>query len=117
MAFNWAMACVAADHVQQGTASYYADKFVGRATASGETYRHESLTAAHRTLPFGTCVKVTRLSNGRTVLVRVNDRGPFGEGRVIDLSRAAAAHLRLLPAGLARVEVRTVPSQHCAEDP
>ncbi len=115
MAFGWAVACAAAYPAQQGTASYYADKFAGRATASGEIYRHESLTAAHRTLPFGSCVKVTRLSDGRTVLVRVNDRGPFKKNRVIDLSRAAAARLGLLRAGLARVEVERMPARHCTE--
>lgn len=91
-----------------GVASYYADKYNGRPTASGETFDNGKLTAAHRTLPFGTTVRVTNLDNGRSVVVRVNDRGPFVKGRIIDLSRAAAKRLDMINAGLARVKVETV---------
>jgi len=91
-----------------GIASYYAAKYHGRTTASGETFDNGKLTAAHRTLPFGTTVRVTNLTNGRSVTVRVNDRGPFVAGRIIDLSRAAAKRLDMIDAGLARVKVETL---------
>lgn len=91
-----------------GEASYYASGFEGRPTASGEPYRGRALTAAHRTLPFGTRVKVTNLANGRSVEVRVNDRGPFHRRRVIDLSRAAAERLGMVRRGRAPVEVRVL---------
>jgi rare lipoprotein A len=84
-----------------GTASYYAAKFDGRRTASGETFRNSGYTAAHRTLPFGTMVKVSR--GGREVVVRINDRGPFTPGRVIDVSHAAARDLGLIGPGHATV--------------
>ncbi len=87
-----------------GEASYYARGFEGRSTASGEVYRAAKLTAAHRTLPFGTLLRVTNVRNGRSVVVRVNDRGPFHARRVVDLSRAAAAELGLVRRG--RGEVR-----------
>ena len=90
-----------------GLASYYADRFHGRPTASGEHYDRHALTAAHRRLPFGTRVEVTRLDNGQTVRVRINDRGPFVKGRIIDLSRAAARKLDMLQKGV--VKVRVVP--------
>jgi rare lipoprotein A len=88
-----------------GEASFYHSRFEGRRTASGEPYRGEALTAAHRTLPFGTTVRVTNLQNGRIVLVRINDRGPFHPRRVIDLSRAAARELGMVRAGRALVQV------------
>ncbi len=90
---------------QKGVASYYADKFEGRLTANGEKYRHNKLTAAHKTLPFGTMVRVKNLENGLEVTVRINDRGPFVEGRVIDLSKSAAKKLGFLNQGLAQVEI------------
>jgi rare lipoprotein A len=89
--------------VEAGIASVYASKFQGRRTASGEPYNSQALTAAHPRLPFGSRVRVTSLTNGKTVVVRINDRGPFVEGRIIDLSRAAAQALRLH--GLMQVEV------------
>jgi rare lipoprotein A len=89
----------------EGLASWYGDKFHGRLTASGEVYDMHQLTAAHKTLPLGTVVKVTRPENGKSVEVRVNDRGPFVAGRVIDLSRAAAKVLGLGGEGLARVRL------------
>jgi len=85
-----------------GIASWYGGKFHGRKTASGETYNQNALTAAHRTLPFGTRVRVTG-ANGKSVVVRINDRGPFVGGRVIDLSRAAANSLGIN--GLGRVKI------------
>jgi rare lipoprotein A len=87
----------------EGVASYYADEFNGRKTASGEPYDMNDLTAAHRTLPFGTKVKVTNLDTGRSVVVRINDRGPFKDDRVIDLSLGAAKQLGLIDLGTGRV--------------
>src|SRR6478736_3564702 len=92
--------------VESGKASYYADKFDGRKTASGAVFSQHKLTAAHKTLPFGTKVKVTNLSNGKTVKVRINDRGPFVEGRIIDLSKKAAQKISLTTAGVAEVEIK-----------
>lgn len=91
--------------VEEGLAAYYADEYHGRRTASGERYDREAMTAAHRTLPFGTRVQVTNLENGRRVRVRINDRGPFTNGRIIDLSRAAARKLDMIRAGTVRVRV------------
>jgi len=93
-----------------GLASYYADRYQGHKTASGERFDGARLTAAHRTLPFGTRVRVTDLDNGRSVVVRVNDRGPFASGRVIDLSQAAARQLDMLRAGVARVKLEVLGS-------
>jgi rare lipoprotein A len=95
-----------ADFNQTGTASYYAKKFENRKTSSGEKYHSDSLTAAHKTLAFGTRVKVTNLSNNKAVVVRINDRLPKKSRRVIDLSYAAAKELDFLKKGLTRVEVR-----------
>jgi rare lipoprotein A len=92
--------------VDRGIASWYGPKFHGRRTANGERYNMHGLTAAHRTLPFGTWVEVTNLDNGRRVVVRINDRGPFVKGRVIDLSLGAARQLELVGPGTARVELR-----------
>jgi rare lipoprotein A len=89
----------------EGEASYVSDRFAGNATASGEPYDPQALTAAHRTLPFGTRVRVRRLDTGAEVVVRVNDRGPFVDGRVIDLSRAAAERLAMLRVGVVAVRV------------
>jgi rare lipoprotein A len=91
-----------------GIASYYASKFEGRRTASGERYRAKELTAAHRTLPFGAVVRVTHLASGRSVEVRINDRGPFKKGRIVDLSRRAAEAIDLIRAGLARVRLEVL---------
>lgn len=94
--------------IQKGTASFYADKFEGKQTASGEKYKHKKLTAAHKTLPFGTIVKVTNLENQESVEVSINDRGPFVTGRVIDLSRSAAEKLKFINQGLAEVQIEVV---------
>ena len=91
-----------------GVASYYADKFHGRTTANGETFDMYALTAAHRTLPFGTKLKVTSLANNRSVLVRINDRGPFVNGRIIDLSLGAATELQMIQSGLAPVKLEII---------
>lgn len=93
---------------QYGIASYYARRHDGRRTASGEIHDEDEKTAAHRTLPFGTRVKVTHLKNHKDVTVRINDRGPFVKGRVIDLSRRAAKELDLLREGTARVKIEVL---------
>lgn len=90
---------------QSGTASWYGKDFVGKQTANGETFDDTMLTAAHRTLRFGTIVRVKNLSNGRAVMVRINDRGPYVDGRVIDLSRRAAELLGYDKKGLTEVEL------------
>jgi rare lipoprotein A len=100
--------------VEQGLASFYADSLRGRPTASGAPYDPAALTCAHRSLPFGTRVQVTELARGRSVVVTVNDRGPFVAGRVIDLSRAAAAALGIVERGV--VKVRVEPLQARRED-
>ncbi len=92
----------------KGEASYYADKFEGLPTASGELYRADALTAAHRSLPFGTRVKVTNLTNERTVIVRINDRGPHVKKRIIDLSRSAAETLNFIDQGVTRVSLEVL---------
>lgn len=95
--------------VVQGAASWYGPGFYGRTTASGERLRKGTLTAAHRTLPFGTKVRVTNLSNGRSVVVRINDRGPFKYHRVIDLAHGAASQLRMMQAGEVPVKLEVLP--------
>jgi rare lipoprotein A len=90
---------------ETGMASFYNNKHEGNKTASGEVYRKGKLTAAHKTLPFGTQVKVTNLANSRTVVVRVNDRGPFVRGRIIDLSRRAAQKLGMINDGVTKVRI------------
>lgn len=94
--------------VQRGIASWYGNKFHGRRTSSGETYDMYAMTAAHKTLPLPTYVRVTNLKNGRQVTVRVNDRGPFHDNRIIDLSYTAAAKLDIIKTGTGLVEVRAV---------
>ncbi|MBR4480780.1 MAG: septal ring lytic transglycosylase RlpA family protein [Prevotella sp.] len=94
-----------AQSVQTGKASYYAQKFSGRRTASGERLHHDSLTCAHRTYPFGTMLRVTNPANGKEVIVRVTDRGPYVKGRIIDLSVRAARELGIISQGIAPVIV------------
>lgn len=91
-----------------GEASYYSDEFHGQRTASGERYRDRESTAAHRTLPFGTRVRVTNMENGRSVVVRITDRGPFRRGRVIDVSKRAARELGFLSQGTAKVRLEVL---------
>ena len=88
-----------------GIASYYGHQHHGRRTASGERFDMHELTAAHRTLPFGTHVRVTNLENGRSVVVRINDRGPWKKGRIVDLSYDAARELHMVGAGTTRVRL------------
>jgi rare lipoprotein A len=94
--------------VEVGTASYYGREFHGRRTASGETFDMSKLTAAHPTLPFDTIVRVTNLDNGKVVTLRVNDRGPFKKGRIIDVSYEAAKRLDFVRQGLAEVRVEAL---------
>ena len=101
-------ACSQRPGPQRGQASWYGRSYAGRPTASGETFRPRKRTAAHRTLPFGTVVKVTRTDTGESVRVRINDRGPFVDGRIIDLSRGAARRIDMVKAGVAPVEVKVV---------
>jgi rare lipoprotein A len=91
--------------VAEGRASYYANKFHGRRTASGEHFDKHDYTAAHRSLPFGTKVKVTNLANGRNVVVRINDRGPFKKSRIIDISPAAAKDIGIVSSGIGNVRI------------
>ncbi|YAF62103.1 Endolytic peptidoglycan transglycosylase RlpA [Pseudomonas sp. E102] len=93
---------------QTGVASYYGSRHHGKRTASGERFDQHGLTAAHRQLPFGTRVKVTNLKNNDSVVVRINDRGPYTRGRLIDVSRAAAEQLGMLRSGTARVRVQAL---------
>ena len=93
---------------EEGTASYYADSLQGNSTASGEPYDRNELTAAHRTLGFGTMVRVINLENGQDVVVRINDRGPHVDSRIIDLSGAAAEKLGMLDAGEVNVRIEIV---------
>ena len=93
---------------QTGKASYYADKFHGRTTANGEKFNMHDITAAHKTLPFGTKVKVTNLKNNKSVVVRINDRGPYAKGRIIDLSKAAAKKIDMIADGVANVRIEEV---------
>ncbi|MCP2039658.1 rare lipoprotein A [Neisseria sp. HSC-16F19] len=97
-----------AEFTQEGRASWYGDRFHGRKTSSGERYDMHQMTAAHPTLPIPSYVKVTNLKNGKEVVVRINDRGPFHGNRVIDLSRAAANKLGFLQAGVAQVRVEQI---------
>ncbi len=91
--------------IQTGKASFYADKFNGRKTASGVTFRNSKKIAAHKTLPFGTKVKVTNLANGKSTKVVIQDRGPFVAGRVIDLSKKSARKLSMIDQGVANVKI------------
>lgn len=93
---------------ETGIATYYSDKFQGNTTASGEKYDKDLLTAAHKTHPFGTVLRVTRLDNDKSVIVRVNDRGPYYRNHVIDLSRKAAASIDLIEIGKAQVKIEVV---------
>ena len=93
---------------QRGEASWYGRSYSGRPTASGEIFRPWKRTAAHRTLPLGTVVHVTNTRTGQTVWVKINDRGPYAKGRIIDLSRKAARKIDMLDSGVAPVEIRVI---------
>jgi len=95
-------------YIKTGIASFYADKFEGRQTANGEIYYHAKKTAAHQKLPFGTIVKVTNLENNKFVVVRINDRGPFVDNRIIDLSKSAAQDLDFVSKGLVKVKIEVI---------
>ena len=103
-----ALACAHKAPPQQGKASWYGPGFAGKPTASGVPFRPSRRTAAHRTLPFGTVVKVTRTDTGEHVRVVINDRGPYAKSRVIDLSKKAAKRLDMLDAGVAPVKIEVV---------
>ncbi len=94
--------------IDTGVASYYALKFHGRKTANGDIFHNDSLTAAHKTLPFGTLVRVTNLRNNKSVIVRINDRGMHGKKRIIDLSQAAAKEINMLGSGLVKVKLEVL---------
>jgi rare lipoprotein A len=104
----------AAGFKQRGMASWYGKKFHGRKTSSGETYNMYAMTAAHKTLPIPVYVRVKNLTNGRSIVVKVNDRGPFITGRIIDLSYSAAQKLDIIGTGTARVEINTLASGQSA---
>ncbi len=91
---------------ETGVASYYSDSFNGKQTANGEKFNNKDLTAAHKTLPFGTKVKVLNPKNGKSVKVRINDRGPFVTGRIIDLSKMAAQKIDMINAGILQVVLK-----------
>ncbi len=105
-----------AGYVERGIASWYGTKFHGKRTSSGETYDMYAMTAAHKTLPLPTYVRVTNLENNRSTILRVNDRGPFHENRIIDLSYAAATRLGVIAKGTALVEVRAINPGEPEED-
>lgn len=99
---------LASSGTRVGTASWYGPGFYGGRTANGEVFRPGSMTAAHRSLPFGTLVRVTNLNNGRTAVVRINDRGPFHGGRIIDLAQGAASQLGVTSSGTAQVKLEVM---------
>jgi rare lipoprotein A len=94
--------------IGEGVASYYGHELAGNRTASGERFNPQALTAAHRSLPMGTKIRVTNQANGRSVVVRINDRGPFARGRIIDVSLAAAREIAMIRSGTARVRLEIV---------
>ncbi|MGP1665771.1 MAG: septal ring lytic transglycosylase RlpA family protein [Rhodanobacter sp.] len=97
-----------AGYTESGQASYYADKYENRKTANGELYKHNLKTAAHKKLPFGTKVKVTNVANGKSVVVKINDRGPFVKGRIIDLSKSAFSSIGKTSLGAIKVKIEVV---------
>lgn len=98
----------AAGYVERGMASWYGEDFHGRPTSSGEIYDMYGLTAAHKLMPLGTVAKITNLDNGRSVVVKINDRGPFVDGRVIDLSYSAASEIDMVKEGVSKVEIKVL---------
>jgi len=107
---------VAPGFVQTGMASWYGAWHRGRATANGEPFDDRAFTAAHRSLPFGTVLRVTNLASGRVVTVRINDRGPYIQGRILDLSAAAAKALGITRGGVARVRIEQIASSKSPDD-
>ncbi|WP_051313237.1 septal ring lytic transglycosylase RlpA family protein [Sporocytophaga myxococcoides] len=115
--FTWKVVLFAqTNSSEEGLASYYADKFHGRRTASGDKYHKNKLTAAHRTLPFHTKVKVTNLSNDSSVIVTINDRGPYGKGKIIDLSYCAAKELNFIKKGVTKVKIEILSDSLIIQD-
>lgn len=112
------IASLAFGQVQTGKASFYADKFEGVQTASGEKYKRKKLTGAHKTLPFGTKVRITNLQNNKTVEIVINDRGPYVDGRIVDVSKAAAEKLGFINQGIAEVRLEVIdPGDGKASEP
>lgn len=108
------LSCLATNLMAQtytGKASYYGDGFHGRKSASGKVYDMYRNTCAHKTLPFGTKLKVTNLKNGKSTIVEVTDRGPYAKGRIIDVSKSAAMELGMVAAGVAKVEVEVLKNE------
>jgi rare lipoprotein A len=102
--------------IETGLASWYGARHHGKRTASGEIFDQNKFTAAHRTLPWGSIVKITNLDNGKSVKVRINDRGPFKRGRIIDLSRAAAKALGMLQSGVGPVQMELLSRREMSND-
>lgn len=100
------LSCSCGYITKTGLASYYSDYYEGRTTANGEIFRHSKKTAAHKTIKFGSKVVVTNLKNNKSVTVRINDRGPFVKGRIIDLTKSAADEIGMIMDGVARVKIR-----------
>lgn len=119
LVLSWFFIISATAQLQKGKASFYADKFEGRLTASGEKYYHSKYTAAHKKLPFGTIVQVINQSNQKSVYVVINDRGPYVAGRIIDVSKSAAEELDFVSKGLADVVIEVVDTNelHISEIP
>ena len=115
--FTLASSLIVLAQTQTGKASHYSKKWTGRRTASHERVHHDSMTCAHRTYPFGTLLRVTNLRNGLQVVVRVNDRGPFGHGRIVDLSWGAAKAIGMLAAGVVPVTVERIDSAILVSEP
>lgn len=108
LALSLSAAPLPSAEAETGEASWYGPGFHGRRTANGEVFDKEAMTAAHRTLPFGTLVRVRNLDNGREAVLRINDRGPFARGRILDVSEAGARALGMVEAGTARVRIEIV---------
>jgi len=103
--------CAGSKFTEEGKASYYSNKLAGRKMANGEKYNPKKLTAAHKTLPFGTRIKVTNLETKKSVKVKVTDRGPFTPGRILDLSYSAADKLNIVKAGVAPIKLKVIKSK------
>src|SRR6478752_5097735 len=104
----WLAGCAGSRFTEEGKASYYSNKLEGKKMANGEKYNPRKLTAAHKTLPFGTRIKVTNLDTQKSVKVKVTDRGPFSPGRVLDLSYSAADKLDIIKTGVAPVKLKVI---------
>lgn len=101
--------------ILHGKASYYYGRWIGRKTANGEIYRASDITAAHKTLPFNTRVRVTNLRNGKSVIVRINNRGPYIKGRILDLSLKAAQKIQMTKAGVVPIKAEVLPKKKVAQ--